>query len=428
MTGPLTNASLQIAPEISATLIDPSAYADNRIHDAYRWLREHQPVGLATPNGYDPFWVITRHADIQFVARNNDLFHYGDRQQFLMDQQGDAMIRAVTGAPYLLRTLTVMDPPEHMKYRMLTQTWFSPRNIQIMENKIRTLARETVDRMLAKGPECEFVSEVALHYPLRVVMQILGVPPEDEALMLQLTQTVFAPGDTDLNANAELVNPIEIFMQSVTRISEYFEALAAQRRENPKDDLATVIALAQVDDRPLDRMEALGYYIIVATAGHDTTSASTAGALWKIAESEELFMRLKRDPSLLPAAMEEAIRWTTPVKTFMRTATQDVQVGGLTIAKGDWLMLCYASANRDEAVFDEPYTFRVDRKTSERHLAFGFGPHICLGQHLARMEMRILFEELLPRLKSVRLNGTPTSIQSCFVNGPKTVPILFEAA
>jgi cytochrome P450 len=169
----------------------------------------------------------------------------------------------------------------------------------------------------------------------------------------------------------------------------------------------------------------MGYYIIAATAGHDTTSSTTAGALWALAERPELWQRLQNDPSLVGGLIEESIRWVTPVKHFMRTATEDTELAGQKIAKGDWMMLSYPSGNRDEAVFDAPFEFRIDRSPN-RHVAFGYGAHVCLGQHLARMEMRILWEELLQRVASIELDGTPKRMAAAFVCGPKSVPIRFK--
>ena len=168
----------------------------------------------------------------------------------------------------------------------------------------------------------------------------------------------------------------------------------------------------------------MSYYVIVATAGHDTTSSSTAGAVWGMCQYPETFAQVKADPSLIPALVDEAVRWTTPVKHFMRSATEDTEIAGQKIAKGDWLMLCYPSGNRDEAVFDAPEEFRLDRGPN-KHLAFGYGAHLCLGQHLAKMEMRILFEELIPRLQSLELAGEPAMSYGNFVGGPKRLPIRF---
>ena len=209
--------------------------------------------------------------------------------------------------------------------------------------------------------------------------------------------------------------------------TDYFEAITNDRRANPRDDLATLLANAEIDGQPLPPFERTGYYTIVATAGHDTTSSSTAAAMWALATVPDLLDRVRSDLTLVPALIEESIRWATPVKTFMRSAAQDTELRGRKLKTDHWLMLCYASGNRDEDVFENPDVFDIDRKPN-RQLAFGNGAHLCLGQHLARMEMRILYEELLPKLKSVRLNGEAKLSESFFVNGLKTLPIAFELA
>ena len=188
-----------------------------------------------------------------------------------------------------------------------------------------------------------------------------------------------------------------------------------------------MIANGQIDGAPINDFEAMGYYIIVATAGHDTTSSSTAGAVWGMCQYPAAFETVKADLSLIPGLVDESIRWITPVKHFMRSATADAEVRGQRIAQGDWLMLCYPSGNRDEEVFDEPDVFRPERSPN-RHLSFGYGAHLCLGQHLARMEMRILFEELMPRLKSIEFAGTPQRSEGAFVGGPKRLPVRYQMA
>jgi cytochrome P450 len=264
-------------------------------------------------------------------------------------------------------------------------------------------------------------------------MEILGVPEADEGRMLMLTQELFGAADPDLGrqpqgaslSNASLQERMAAMQAVIGDFYQYFARLSADRREHPTADLATVIANGVIDGQPISELEAMSYYMIVATAGHDTTSSTTAGAMWGLAENPDQLAWLNADLTRVPSLIEEAIRWTTPVKTFMRSATADTEVGGLPVSKGDWLMLCYASGNRDEAVFEDPQRFHADRSPN-RQLAFGYGAHLCLGQHLAKMEMRILFEELLPRLKSVRLNGTPRVSEALFVNGPKSLPIAFE--
>jgi cytochrome P450 len=296
------------------------------------------------------------------------------------------------------------------------------------EADIRALAQEAVSRFAALPGRCDFVKDAALHYPLKVVMNILGVPSEDFPRMLRLTQELFGASDPETKRFQEALSDeqfAQILIAVVNDFSEYFGKISADRRANPRDDLATLIANAEIDGAPIPPFEATGYYTIIATAGHDTTSSSTAGAMWALATIPGLLERVRATPALIPNLIEEAIRWTTPVRTFMRSASADTSLRGRQIKKGDWLMLCYASGNRDEEVFAHPDAFDIDR-TPNRQLAFGFGAHLCLGQHLARMEMRILYEELLPKLKSVRLDGEPRYVESYFVTGLKSLPIVFE--
>jgi cytochrome P450 len=416
---------------IAETIIDPRAFADERLHKAYTWLRANCPLGVAEVEGYDPFWVVTRHADILEVSRQNDLFHSGDRQTTLTNQEGDRLVREQTGgSPHLVRSLVQMDAPDHPKYRALTQAWFMPPNLRKLEERIREIAKASVAKMAARGGRCDFVEDVALHYPLHVIMEILGVPEEDEPRMLKLTQELFGPTDPDVareGADADPEVRAAALQATVLDFYAYFGAISADRRAKPRGDLASVIANSVIDGQPISDLEAMGYYTIVAAAGHDTTSSSVAGAIWALAEDPAQLKRIQADPSLIPGLVDEAIRWTTPVKHFMRSATEDTVLAGQPIKKGEWLMLCYASGNRDESVFEDPFVFRADRKPN-KHLAFGYGAHLCLGQHLAKMEMRILFEELIPRLNSLELAGTPKMTQAVFVNGPKTLPIKFDMA
>jgi cytochrome P450 len=417
----------RIPDEHAGNLVDPSAYADGRIHETYKWLRANNPFGLAEVEGFDPFWVATKHADILEISRQNALFHNGDRATVITNKLADSKVREMMGgSPHLVRSLVQMDAPDHPKYRALTQAWFMPPNIKGLEDRIRGIARRAVDKMAAKDGECDFVREVALGYPLHVIMEILGVPEEDEPRMLTLTQELFGAADPELGRKSgEQTDFAKLIAEGVIGdFYAYFTKLSADRRANPKDDVASVIANSQIDGQPISELEAMSYYMIVATAGHDTTSSSTAGALWGLAQNPGEFAKVKADPSLIPGLVDESIRWITPVKTFMRSATEDTEFAGRQLAKGDWMMLCYASGNRDEDVFDDPAAFKIDRKPN-KHLAFGYGAHLCLGQHLAKMEMRILWEELLPRLDRLELAGEPKQSHATFVNGPKTLPIRF---
>lgn len=422
---------MRIPQDIVQTIVDPKAYAAQTPLDAaFTRLRREMPLAVAEPEGVDPFWVVSKHADILEVERNNDLYHNGDRATVLTSRANDQRVRAMMGgSPHLVRSLVQMDNPDHGNYRRLTQPYFLPQNIKKLEPRIREIARSFVDRMEAKGGTCDFARDIAFLYPLHVIMEILGVPEVDEPFMLRLTQELFGPADPDVNRNRTTAKTEEealaAVMATVGEFVAYFNKMTKDRREHPRDDVASVIANGQIAGQPLGELEAMSYYIIVASAGHDTTSNTTAGALWALAEAPEQFARLKKDPAgLMAGFIEESIRWVTPVKHFMRTAMADATLRGQAIKKNDWLFLAYPSGNRDEEVFADPFSFKVDR-TPNKHVAFGYGAHVCLGQHLARMEMRILWEELLPRLNHVELAGEPKRTEAGFVCGPKSVPIRY---
>jgi cytochrome P450 len=422
---------MSIPQEIAWDIVDPQAYADGgRVDRAFAWLRQNAPVEVAELEAFDPFWVITRHADILEVERQNDLFHNGDRATVLTNKEADKKVREMMGgSPHLVRSLVQMDNPDHMNYRRLTQAWFMPQNLKPLEARIREIARSFVDRMAEHGGRCDFARDVAFLYPLHVIMEVMGVPEADEPRMLKLTQELFGSADPDLNRTGKEVTDVSEGVDTVQSVvmdfMNYFNAITEDRRVRPREDLCSVIANGQIEGQPLGHLEAMSYYIIAATAGHDTTSNTTAGGLWALAENPDQFARLKADPSLIPSYLEESIRWVTPVKHFMRTATADAEVGGRKIKKGDWMMLSYPSGNRDETVFADPYRFDIARSPN-KHVAFGYGAHVCLGQHLGRMEMRVLWEELLPRLESVELDGEPKRMAANFVCGPKSVPIRYK--
>jgi cytochrome P450 len=422
-------AEKTVPARFAEMVVNPRAYANGSIYEAYKWLRANDPIGLVQVDGYSPFRVITRYADVMAISRDNTSFHNGPNP-VLNTKLGYQKSLEMTGGKPIVLSLIQMDQPMHEKYRTLTSAWFQPGNLKRLEGRIRELAKAAVDRMAASGGRCDFVNEIALHYPLLVIMEILGLPEEDEPLMLKLTQEMFGVTDPDLNESGGGTFNIksedqQVDMTSIMQMLAYFNELTENRRANPTGDLASVIANAQIDGAPLDPLASMGYYVIIATAGHDTTSSSTAGGMWALAENPGEFAKLKADPSLIPSFVDEAIRWTSPVKHFMRRTEVPCEIGGQKFAKDDWMMLCYASANRDETVFEDPDSFRVDRKPN-RHIAFGYGGHLCLGQWLAKIEMRILFEELLPRLKSVELDGEPAMSSAVFVNGPKRLPIRYE--
>jgi len=407
---------------------DPRSYADwDNLHEALKEIRRDHPFARAELDDYNPFWVASRHDDIQDVARRNEEFLSG--MGGLQDNANIAFaIKAGVGQQF--RSIVAMNAPDHVKYRLLTQAWFQPKNLRKLEDQIRVLARRYVDRLADAGGECDFVSVAAAHYPLLVVMSILGVPEADEPMMLRLTQEYFGNNDEELNRGKAARSPEETAATLNAVIDDanaYFKVISDDRRRTPTDDLISVVANSVIDGQPISDVDAMGYYITAAFAGHDTTSSSTAGGVWAMCEAPEVFTAVKADPGLIPALVEESIRWTTPVHQFVRRAGQDAEVRGQRVRQNDWVVLCFPSGNRDEEAFEDPFTFRVDR-AANRHVAFGYGAHMCLGMHLARMEMRIFFEELLPRLKSLELAGTPTRTVTNFVGGPKSVPIRYRMA
>lgn len=421
--------------DIDEALVDPRVMADPAaVHAVYARLRAEDPVHWTQPAGFRPFWSVTRHADIVAVEKASDVF-VNRLRTYLSPVSAEEWTLQVSGDSHLFRTLVDLDDPLHMKLRRLTHNWFLPANLRKLEGQIRALARAHVDAMAAMGGECDFVNEVAIWYPLRVIMLVLGLPPEDEKLMMRMTQEIFGPQDPDVVARSQILTgasgdvpsgdrQVDLF-QLVQQFYAYFGAVAADRRANPRDDLSSVIANGVIDGAPIGEKEMISYFAIAATAGHDTTSSSTAGGMLALIQNPGELAKLKADPSLIPQAVEEMIRWITPVKHFMRTAVADTVVGGTPVKAGDGLCLWYWSGNRDEGVFEDPFVFRVDRPANPQ-VAFGHGVHLCLGLHLARMEMRLLLEELLPRLESVELAGTPKNTTSVFVSGLKTLPIRYR--
>ncbi len=420
------------AAAVCDLIVTPAVYADqDAIHAAFSRLRAEDPVAWSEPEGYRPFWAVTKHADIMEVSRQNQLFTNGEREMLAL-HEAEKGVYARYQQPHLLKTLVQLDDPIHYKLRHLTQEWFMPQNVKKREEAIKLIARQYVDRMEDLGGECDFQRDIALYYPLRVIMQILGVPESDEPMMLKLTQEIFGAQDEDLARNKQVLETRDVeaglasIQQTLADFFMYFTAITADRRAHPKDDVSTVIANGTIDGEPIGQLEAMSYYIIVAAAGHDTTSASTGGGVLGMLQNPAELRKMLADPKTISrTAVDEAIRWTTPVKHFMRTAQEDYTLRGRKILKGESLLLCYPSANRDEEVFDDPFAFRVDRSPN-RHIAFGYGGHMCLGMHLARLEMQAIYEELFSRLKSIELAGEPSFIKANFVGGPKSIPVRYK--
>jgi cytochrome P450 len=400
----------------------PETYADEKeLHDIFTFMRREDPVSWVEPDQFRPFWAITKHEDIIEIEKQNELF-INDPRTTLMDIPTEDAIKEFTGGSHLLvRSLVHMDNPDHQLYRSLTQKWFAPPNLESLKKDIRNIAKEYVNKMVDHGNECDFAKDVAIFYPLRVIMSILGVPKEDEPRMLRLTQELFGGRDEDMIRDESETSSES---NTITDFFEYFNALTEDRRKNPTNDVSSVIANAKINDEQLGHLEAMSYYIIIATAGHDTTSSSTAGGILALIENPDQLLKLKNNPSLMTSAVEETIRWVTPVKNFFRTATQNYDLKDREIKKDDSILLCYPSGNRDEEIFDDPFKFKVDRSPN-RHLAFGHGAHLCLGKYLAKIEMEIFYEELFKKIDNIQLNGEPEWVKASFVSGLKSLPIKY---
>ncbi len=400
----------------------PETYADEKeLHDIFTFMRKEDPVSWVEPDQFRPFWAITKHEDIIEIEKQNELF-INDPRTTLMDIPTEDAIKEFTGGSHLLvRSLVHMDNPDHQSYRSLTQKWFAPPNLESLKKDIRNIAKEYVNKMVDYGSECDFAKDIAIFYPLRVIMSILGVPKEDEPRMLRLTQELFGGRDEDMIRNESETSSES---NTITDFFEYFNTLTEDRRKNPTNDVSSVIANAQINNEQLGHLEAMSYYVIIATAGHDTTSSSTAGGILALIENPDQLSKLKNNPNLMTSAVEETIRWVTPVKNFFRTATQNYDLKDRKIKKDDSILLCYPSGNRDEEIFDDPFKFKVDRSPN-RHLAFGHGAHLCLGKYLAKIEMEIFYEELFKKIDNIQLNGEPEWVKASFVSGLKSLPIKY---
>ncbi len=413
--------SAKISAQADSIFTDPDAYLDlDTWHRTAAWLRKHDPVRRVEAENFEPMYVLTRHADIIELERQPEKF-LNTMQPVLMTRADQEQILKGGGT---LKTLVHMDGPEHDSYRGVTNDWFKPNAVRRrVETRLAELSRKYVDRMMELGGECDFATDIARFYPLQVIMSILGVPEKDEPLMLRLTQNLLSSDDPDLRGGETRAESINT---GVAKFAEYFKDVTAARRAAPIGDLASTIANGQIDGQPLDEVQTFGYYVIVATAGHDTTSNSLAGGLQALIDYPEQLRLLQQDPKHIDNAADEIIRWVTPVRHFLRYAQEDYSLHGVTIRKGERVLLSYLSANRDETVFQDPFRFDVTRANANQHLAFGIGVHFCLGAHLARMELRAFFRELLPRLESIEFTAPVDDIAGTFIGGPKRMPISYR--
>src|ERR1700759_3275400 len=410
---PMSTPTMDDAAKV---LADPQAYADEtKLHAALTHLRANAPVSRVEVRNYRPFWAITKHADVLEIERNNALFTNWPLP-VRTPAEGEEL-QAAAG----VRTLIHLDDPQHRVVRAIGADWFRPKAMRALKVRVDELAKNYVDKMMAVGPECDFVQEVAVNYPLYVIMSLLGIPESDFPRLLKLTQELFGSDDSEFKRGRGNEDQLPALLD----MFGYFNGVTASRREHPTEDLASAIPRPRRVGEPLSDMETVSYSLIAATAGHDTTSATISGGLRGLIENPDQLDRLRNDLDLMPLATEEMIRWVTPVKEFMRTASEDTSVRGVPIAAGESLLLSYVSANRDEEVFADPFRFDVGRDPN-KHLAFGYGVHFCLGAALARMEVSSFFTELLPMVKAIEMTGHPESGATQFVGGLKHLPVRYS--
>ncbi len=398
--------------------INPAAYADQEHwHAIARDLRDNAPVLRIEEEGYTPFWAVTRHEDVFRVSRDNE--HFLNTRNSVLGP--DAQFEFLNSIGIEPKTLIHMDGTEHAEHRGLANAWFRPRAVAQRQEAIEAIADEFVEKFRDLDGRCDFAQDIAVPYTLRVIMGIFGVPEEDEATMLKLTQGLFGAADPEYLG--DLSDPFALLTETIASFDSYFNDLAEERRQNPTDDLATVIATGEVGGCPMDHHATLWYFTIVATAGHDTTSFALSGGLEALLRHPDQVAALQADPSQINNAVDEMIRWTSPVRHFLRYLTEPATLSGVEIPAGERILLSYPSANRDERVFTDPMTFDALRSNANRMIAFGGGEHFCLGSTFARRELRTILPKLLESVDTIEVDGTPEWAQANFVGGVKHLPV-----
>lgn len=357
------------------------------------------------------FWCFTRYEDV--VAINRDWEHFssnkGGTMVVDMDDESLAMQQQM---------MLNMDPPLHTRYRLLINKGFTPRMVKKLEEDMRERAVRIVDSICEKG-EADFVTEVASELPLQVISDILGVPQEDRFKVFDWSNRLIGADDPEYAASQE--NPVEAAMELYT----YGHMIAESRKQNPQDDIVSILLSAEVEGHQLTELEFDMFFLLLTVAGNETTRNALAHGMLALMQHPGQMQKLAGDLGLMPKAVDEILRWGTPVMCFRRTATEDTEVNGTEVKAGDKVVIWYISANRDETVFEDPYAFDITRDPNP-HVSFGAGgPHFCLGANLARMEMTVMYEELLRRLPDLQLAGEPERLQSHFINGIKHLPVTF---
>lgn len=394
-------------------LSNPDHFADGAPHAYFRRLREEAPVLFQEEADGAGFYSVTRYEDLKHVSRNPRVFSSAAGGTTLQEIPEEDL-------PALRVILLNMDPPQHVKFRRVVQRAFTPRAVEAMRPGVRQRARRLVDAVAEKG-ECELVADVAAPLPLEVICDLMGVPESDRSGLFELSNRLIGFDDPEYQTSEQeaKIASAEMFTYAFHRASKVLES--------PGDDLVSRLLTAEVEGEKLSEAEFASFFLLLAIAGNETTRTVTTWGVHTLIEHPDERERLLRDPSLLPSAVEEILRFVPPVHYMRRTATEDTWIGDTEIPAGAKVALWYPSANRDASVFDDPDGFDVGRSPNP-HLSFGIGEHFCLGAHLARLELQEIFGALLRRIPEMELAGEPRRLRSNFVNGCKSMPVRFTPA
>jgi cytochrome P450 len=410
-------------------LLDLDTFVKGVPHDQLKFLRENAPVYLHPEPAFGPFpagrgfWCVTKYEDVAAISKDNVLFSSEKGGVMIMGDVDPASGSADGGMGGGMngQMMLTMDPPRHARYRQLVNKGFTPRMTAALEPRVRDRANDIIDRVASRG-ECDFVTDIAAELPLQVIAELLGVPHEDRGKVFEWSNRMIGAQDPEFSGQNQ-----ERVMNASIEMYAYANQLAEDRRKNPTGDLISILLEGEVDGERLSEMEFDLFFLLLAVAGNETTRNLISGGMLALMEHPDQRDRMLNDPSLLPTGIEEMLRWVSPVMHFRRTATRDTEIRGQQIKAFDKLVIWYISANRDEDVFTDPYTFDVGR-TPNDHLTFGLGEHFCLGANLARLEIRVVFEELFRRLPDVKPAGPVERMRSNFINSIKHLPVEFTKA
>ncbi len=398
-------------------IIHPDDYAKHGYpHPVWKRLRHEDPVHWWDKTDGLPFWAITKHADIVTIGKRPDVFWSGPRLTISHEPEEPNDFPP---------TLIQLDPPKHGIYRQLISKRFTPRYLKKIHGDIERIGKDIVDALVRDSDrgECDFVKEVSAPLPIAVIAWLLGVPECDWKLLFDWTNRTIGAGDPDFQEPGK--TPQETAMAAMTETFMYFTKLIEEKKRKPADDLVTLFASLEVDGKPLPPMDVLTFCLIIVIAGNETTRNGTTGGMLALVEHQDELRKLQRSPHLLESAVEEIVRWSSPIIHFGRTAQSDFPLRDKLIKQGDALALFYASANRDEEIFPDGDAFRIDRSPNH-HLGFGVGEHFCLGSHLARLEMAVAYRHLVPRIQEIELAGPIERLSSSLVGGVKKLPLRYQ--